>query len=245
MSNPKFAKQPDEQTEGDSLQIDLFGIKARLRPTDLNEPEPRTWREVIGNINTHLQRFVNHTFGLAADVPQGMRRLIKRLSRSSTEKDRIIGNAHERTDRIEDIRSEKIENHQLPVPNLNQSSDFLQNLISKLLAEGKIEIVRLETGEFFINAVKPEDRELSIQSGREILKELPGLKLDDLMRTSVDKLKLSIRSSDCLARAKIKTIGELIDKTEADLLAIRSFGKTSLREVKAKLDYMGLSLKEK
>jgi DNA-directed RNA polymerase subunit alpha len=58
----------------------------------------------------------------------------------------------------------------------------------------------------------------------------------------VEELDLTVRSGNCLQSAKITTVRELVKMTEADLLKIRSFGKTSLREVKRKLADMGLSL---
>ena len=60
--------------------------------------------------------------------------------------------------------------------------------------------------------------------------------------TLVADLELSVRSNNCLEAAKIETIGALVSLSEAELLKIRSFGKTSLREVKRKLDGMGLTL---
>ena len=60
--------------------------------------------------------------------------------------------------------------------------------------------------------------------------------------TLVADLELSVRSNNCLETAKIETIGALVSLSEAELLKIRSFGKTSLREVKRKLDDMGLTL---
>ncbi|NOX58443.1 MAG: DNA-directed RNA polymerase subunit alpha [Planctomycetes bacterium] len=62
------------------------------------------------------------------------------------------------------------------------------------------------------------------------------------LRRGVAELELSVRSTNCLESARIATIGELVSKTEADVLRFRSFGKTSLREVKRKLADMGLSL---
>jgi DNA-directed RNA polymerase subunit alpha len=59
----------------------------------------------------------------------------------------------------------------------------------------------------------------------------------------VSELELSVRSSNCLAAAGIATIGQLVEMTEASLLQLRSFGKTSLREVKSKLAMHGFSLK--
>ncbi|MEA3224866.1 MAG: DNA-directed RNA polymerase subunit alpha [Planctomycetota bacterium] len=56
------------------------------------------------------------------------------------------------------------------------------------------------------------------------------------------ELELSVRANNCLESAKTETVGQLVRMTEGDLLKIRSFGKTSLREIKRKLADMGLSL---
>jgi len=58
----------------------------------------------------------------------------------------------------------------------------------------------------------------------------------------IAELELSVRASNCLESAKIETVGQLAKMTEADLLKIRSFGKTSLREVQRKLTDIGLTL---
>jgi len=58
----------------------------------------------------------------------------------------------------------------------------------------------------------------------------------------LEELEFSVRSTNCFESAKVTTIGQLARYTEADLLQLRSFGKTSLREVKRKLDELGLSL---
>ena len=59
---------------------------------------------------------------------------------------------------------------------------------------------------------------------------------------AIGTLELSVRASNCLESAKIHTVGELVKLSENDLLKVRSFGKTSLREVKRKLQDIGLSL---
>ena len=59
---------------------------------------------------------------------------------------------------------------------------------------------------------------------------------------TVQELDLSVRANNCLESAKIQTVRDLVQKTDTDLLKVRSFGKTSLREVKRKLADMGLSL---
>ncbi len=58
----------------------------------------------------------------------------------------------------------------------------------------------------------------------------------------ISELDLSVRAGNCLDSAKITTVGQLVHMTDADLLRVRSFGKTSLREVKRKLADLGLSL---
>jgi DNA-directed RNA polymerase subunit alpha len=58
----------------------------------------------------------------------------------------------------------------------------------------------------------------------------------------INELDLSVRAGNCLESADIRTVGELVQKDEPELLAVRSFGKTSLREVKRKLEELGLTL---
>ena len=66
--------------------------------------------------------------------------------------------------------------------------------------------------------------------------------LQQKMNMSVQELDLSVRANNCLESARIQTVRDLVKKSDADLLKVRSFGKTSLREVKRKLADMGLSL---
>jgi DNA-directed RNA polymerase subunit alpha len=62
------------------------------------------------------------------------------------------------------------------------------------------------------------------------------------LNTPVTELDLTVRSSNCLESAAIATVAELVIRSEAELLALRSFGKTSLREIVKKLEEMGLAL---
>ncbi|MFO0833132.1 MAG: DNA-directed RNA polymerase subunit alpha [Phycisphaerales bacterium] len=58
----------------------------------------------------------------------------------------------------------------------------------------------------------------------------------------ISELELSVRASNCLESARIDTVGQLVIQTEGDLLKLRSFGRTSLREVKRKLQDIALDL---
>ena len=63
-----------------------------------------------------------------------------------------------------------------------------------------------------------------------------------LLLKPVSELEMGVRATNCLQAAKIRTVGELVALSDTDLLKVRSFGKTSLREVRRKLADMGLSL---
>jgi DNA-directed RNA polymerase subunit alpha len=60
----------------------------------------------------------------------------------------------------------------------------------------------------------------------------------------IDDLDLTVRSYNCLKREGVHTVGELVSRTESDLLDIRNFGQKSIDEVKVKLHQLGLSLKD-
>jgi DNA-directed RNA polymerase alpha subunit len=66
--------------------------------------------------------------------------------------------------------------------------------------------------------------------------------LEQKLSMTVQELDLSVRANNCLESAKIGTVRDLVKKTDGELLKVRSFGKTSLREVKRKLADLGLSL---
>jgi DNA-directed RNA polymerase subunit alpha len=67
-------------------------------------------------------------------------------------------------------------------------------------------------------------------------------RIRQILNTPVEELEISVRSSNCLKNANIKTIGELTRKTEDDIAKTRNFGKKSLQEIKEKLKEWNLSL---
>src|SRR5262249_45885946 len=79
----------------------------------------------------------------------------------------------------------------------------------------------------------------------EAAEEAPERSLDKMgeqLNRSVEELELSVRSYNCLKNANIQTIGELVQKTEAEMLRTKNFGRKSLNEIKEILGGMGLSL---
>ena len=69
-----------------------------------------------------------------------------------------------------------------------------------------------------------------------------NIKLKKLLNMSVNEIELSVRAANCLNNANITTVGQLAQKTEAEMLKYRNFGKKSLNEIKDKLQQLGFSL---
>jgi len=82
--------------------------------------------------------------------------------------------------------------------------------------------------------VEFEESEKQIDAEREELRRK--------LNMSVNEIELSVRAANCLNNANITTVGQLAQKTEADMLKYRNFGKKSLNEIKGKLSELGLSL---
>lgn len=80
-------------------------------------------------------------------------------------------------------------------------------------------------------------------------KEIKKTRKNQILETPISDFELSVRSRNCLKKMKIRTIGDLLRITEAELLSYKNFGETSLKEVKAILEsknlYLGIALEEK
>ena len=78
----------------------------------------------------------------------------------------------------------------------------------------------------------------------EILVERPEVKKETVLEMTIEELDLSVRSFNCLKRAGIDTVEDLINRTEEDMIKVRNLGRKSLEEVIQKLASLGLSLKK-
>ncbi len=67
---------------------------------------------------------------------------------------------------------------------------------------------------------------------------------DEMLTKSVEDFGLSVRAKNCLLQLNIKTLGELVSKTEAELMGVKNFGATSLSEIRQMLDSLGLDLRK-
>jgi DNA-directed RNA polymerase subunit alpha len=89
--------------------------------------------------------------------------------------------------------------------------------------------------------------EIFVNFKEETRPEMPTVDLDRVhllenLKRSVDELELSVRSYNCLKNANIRNIGELVQKSEAEMLKTRNFGRKSLNEIKEILETLGLTL---
>ncbi len=130
-----------------------------------------------------------------------------------------------------------------------RSMNGLQNANIKTLADlvQKTEADLLKTKAFArksLNEVKEVLSFMGFSLGMKIdsAPSAPAPSLDERLSRPIDELELSVRSANCLASSNIKTIGDLVQKTEAELLRVKNLGRKPLREIKEVLGAIGLSL---
>ncbi len=122
-------------------------------------------------------------------------------------------------------------------------------LVMEIWTNGTItpEMAMVEAGKILRKHLNPfvqyfELGEQIVESGTPEVAQDVDTELDGKLHMPVHELELSVRANNCLEAVKIELVGQLVQLAEVDLLKIRSFGKTSLREVKRKLHDIGLSL---
>jgi DNA-directed RNA polymerase subunit alpha len=133
-------------------------------------------------------------------------------------------------------------NYEVEQTRVGQRTDY-DKLIMRIKTDGSIKpddalaqasAILRDYFSLFVNYDEISDREVSKEAGD----DLPFNK--SLLR-KVDELELSVRSANCLKNENIFYIGDLIQRTESDMLRTPNFGRKSLNEIKALLESMGLS----
>lgn len=124
-------------------------------------------------------------------------------------------------------------------------------LILEIWTNGAVtpEIALVEAGKILRKHVNPfvqyfeiGDETLEESEPAEVEEEKEDEQIAEKLKMPIQELELSVRASNCLEASHIATVGQLVKMTEAQLLKLRSFGKTSLREITRKLADLGLSL---
>jgi len=134
-------------------------------------------------------------------------------------------------------------NYMVDAARLGQMTDY-DKLILEVWTNGAIlpqdsiglaaKLLKDHMGIFINFEEVPEAAEVEVDKTAE--------RLAENLNRSVEELELSVRSYNCLKNAQIQTIGELVQKTEQEMLKTKNFGRKSLNEIKAILATMGLSL---
>jgi DNA-directed RNA polymerase subunit alpha len=122
-----------------------------------------------------------------------------------------------------------------------------ERLVLELWTDGSVtpqaavgEAARILEDHFNLLTDFPETTTQEVQTERD--ESHPRTELNDNLFRNVDELELSVRASNCLKTANIRTIADLVQKSEAELLKTKNFGKKSLNEIKTILGEMGLAL---
>jgi len=134
-------------------------------------------------------------------------------------------------------------NYTVEPARVGQSTEF-EKLVLKVWTNGTVDPqdavgdASLILREHFLIFARQDEDMLDSEGGAAFSSET----VNSLLGKSVEELELSVRANNCLRNASITSIGELIQKTEAELMKTKNFGKKSLQEIKDELTRIGLSL---
>lgn len=134
-------------------------------------------------------------------------------------------------------------NYNVTHARVGQQTDY-DKLTLELWTNGS---VAPEDGLGIAAKILKEQTQIFINFSEDIEPELPEPeiveeKVNEHLLRSVDELELSVRSANCLQNANIRHIGDLVQRTESEMLKTKNFGRKSLKEIKEILTEMGLSL---
>lgn len=134
-------------------------------------------------------------------------------------------------------------NYEVENTRVGQRTDY-DRLIMEITTDGSI---TSEDALSFAAKLMKDHLQLFIHMDEEIeMEEEPEedeetIRIRQLLKTRVDELELSVRSSNCLRAANIQSLSDLVGRTESEMLKYRNFGRKSLNELNAILDELGLS----
>jgi hypothetical protein len=158
MSNSHVPPAPDDDSSAESfetdisaetaektgIQVDLYGIKAHVQPVETGEPTPKTWADVGQAVNAKLKSIAVNLPGLVDDMIVGGRKLVRGLAQIPAALARRIDRAHEKADRVEAVRQEKMEAGSLPPPAAEDTIDRLESLLLDAVSEPSAVDVRID-----------------------------------------------------------------------------------------------------
>jgi DNA-directed RNA polymerase subunit alpha len=134
-------------------------------------------------------------------------------------------------------------NHQVTNARVGQHTDY-DKLVLEIWTDGTIDprFALAQASHILVDQLSVfVGQELIIEEEEKVSEE-PRLSFNENLFRRIDEIELTVRSANCLENSDIKFIGELVQKTEAEMLRTKNFGRKSLNEIKEILGEMGLSL---
>lgn len=134
-------------------------------------------------------------------------------------------------------------NHNVTTARVGQRTDY-DKLVMEIWTNGAVDprSAIAEAARILVDQLQLFVGEDLIVEAEEPVREEPKNRLNDNLFRRIDELELSVRSANCLENADIKYIGELVQRSEAEMLRTKNFGRKSLNEIKEILTGMGLNL---
>jgi hypothetical protein len=157
-----FKPDEDEEAEPAGIQIDVFGMKVRVKPSELKHQEPTTWREVAGRVHASLKRTAVGIARLVEEVVEGSIRIVRGVTSLPGSISERVASAHEHADRAEDRRqaaAPPTAPAQLSGPSVSEATAAqaaaLEGILKEKLAEGHFVAIRqLDDGQWAVIVVK-------------------------------------------------------------------------------------------
>ena len=236
----------DDRDEGrrEPIQIDLYGVRLGITPTSDESASPQSWREVWTMVHAQIRGIVTEAFGLIGDTLRGARNLVRGIGALPTSIAKRIEIAHQQADQTEQHLG-----NQFPRPDIDTTVRNLAAFLRNKQVQGfTVRLIARDEG-LAICFLPPADDDEALAVLGEATAQLLGtqstaqlveLRLREVLEKPVEELDLSVRSANCLKNARIRTVRDLVRRSERDMLATKNFGRKSLHEIKDVLASFGL-----
>lgn len=256
-----------QDKESTPVQVDLYGIKLRLTPSAETSDQSRiTWRALRDDISQSLLRICRDSIGFVADVFTGARSFIRGIAALPRAVASRIGRAHQSANRLEMEAQERLGDLIVTPETKAQSVEQLEELFDELRAQGiPVHLEQLPSGQNIITIVRPGHVDTALDCAADVManyledlssnaiEPIAGSPLQEMSKPTseqyildrpISDLQLTIRVRKAMVRLGLSTIGELVQRSPDELLRAKSFGLTSLEEVRTKLAARGLKLRD-
>jgi DNA-directed RNA polymerase subunit alpha len=246
----EFSTVPGVKEDVADIILNLKGVRLKLHQDgprvvrlDMSKEGPVTARDLICDATVEVLNPEHHIATLTGEAPLGAQMVVAMGKGYVPAKKERDDDQPEGTINIDAVFSPiKKVNYTVTHARVGQIADY-DKLVLEIWTDGS---VWPEDALAFAAKILKEQLDIFINFNEdEEQGEQPGVKeedtINDYLLRHVDDLELSVRSANCLKNAGINLIGELVQKTETEMLKTKNFGRKSLNEIKDILQEMGLN----